>query len=99
MHSMTIKNILSRLCVTGIYPFNRSKLTGLGKSDPTSESLELPSFQPNDQSCMLKEIDDFHLQYCGHNTDDMNEQYIQWKQMYHPYSGTSVSKGTDRFTS
>ena len=25
----------------------------------------------------------------------MNEQYMQWKQMYRPYSGISVSKGTD----
>ena len=46
MRSMTIKTILSGFHVTGIYPLNWRKLTGLGESDPTSESLELQSFNP-----------------------------------------------------
>ena len=46
MRSMTVKNILSAFRVTGIYPLDQSKLTGLGESDPTSESLELQSFNP-----------------------------------------------------
>ena len=91
------------LC-SGIYPLDWSKLTGLGESDPTSESLELQSFNPmisrspfarkvcKSPHFSEKEIDDFHHQYCGHDTDDMNEQYMQWKQMYRPYSGISVSK-------
>ena len=107
MRSITVKNILSGFCVTGIYPLDQSKLTGLGESDPTSESLELQSFNPiisrspfarkvcKSPHFSEKEIDDFHHQYCSHDTDDMNEQYMQWKQMYCPYSGISVSKGTD----
>ena len=93
--------------LTGIYPLDRSKLTGLGESNPTSESLELQSLNPmisrspfSRKVCKSphfseKEIDDFHHQYTGHNTGDMNEQYMHWKQMYRPYSGISVSKGTD----
>ena len=103
---MTIKNILAGFRVTGIYPLDRKKLTGLGETEGTNDSekaarpfnpllsvFSTPKRTQKVTAFFNEDFESFHDQYTSHDDDDdeRHEQFDQWKQMYRKYDGISLT--------